>query len=232
MDNFLFTKEEATKLFDDNISVRENKELLKKADARMGYVVETMSAIIGRNWAWFDFDNENSYDSGNPVRGYFDKDIYSNSIDLVGQYSVIKNPDFDKYERSFPTNWLWTNFEVELKKEVDEFEAEHKAVEQKRLDAKNHLQNIRNNSKDLQEKLYDKIPSEMRNNFSFKSAEQIHKERLDKDNTDLQEAKRLLKEQEDYLRQILTAEEFEIIQFKRPEDLVQRMHSKSKKHKR
>jgi hypothetical protein len=229
MTNFIFSKEEAAKLFDDNISVKENKELIKKADLRFSYIMETMAAIIGRKFDWFDFDNENSSDNGNPIRGYFDPEDYSDNISFVGKSIATKNKDFDKYEYDFPTKWLWTNFEAELQEEVGAFEAKGKAIVQKRLDAENQVKDIAKSTKALQEKIYSNIPAEMRNNFSFKSPEQIYKERKDASNEELQAAKKLLQEQEDYLRRTLTPEEFEIIQIKKPEDLLQRKNSKKMK---
>ncbi len=229
MDNFLFTKEEAAKIFDDNTSVKEQKELIKKADARFGYIMETMASIIGRKWDWFDFDNENGSDNGNPIRGYFDPEDYSNHISFVGQSTAIKNEDFDGYDYDFPTSWLWTNFESQLQKEVDEFEAKNKAIEQERLDAKNNLQSIAKGIKSIQDKIYANIPQEMRNNFSFKSPEQVHKDRLNASNEEYQTAKKILEEQQEYLRKTLTPEEFEIIQFKKPEDLMQRKNAKKLK---
>jgi len=229
MENFLFTKEEATKIFDDNTSVKEQKDLVKKADSRFGYIMETMSAIIGRKFEWFDFDNENSSDNGNPIRGYFDPEYYSDSISFVGKVIATKNKDFDIYEYDFPTSWLWTNFETQLQEEVEQFEAKNKTIEQKRLDAENQVKDIAKNAKALQEKIYANIPHEMRNSFSFKSPEQIYKEQKDASNEELQAAKKLLKEQEDHLRSVLSPEEFAIIQLKKPEDLIQRKNAKKMK---
>jgi hypothetical protein len=232
MDNFLFTKEEADKLFDDNISVWENKDLLKKADSRLEYVIETMATIIGRKFDWYDFDNENSSDNGNPIRGYFSPEDYRTEVYFIGKDFATKNEDFHKYDRSFPTKWLWTNFEDELQKEVADFEAKNEAIKQEQLDAKDNLQKIAQSMKSVQAKIFANIPPEMRNNFSFKSPEQVHKERLNKANDEYQAAQKLLKEQEDYLRNTLSPEEFEIIQLKKPEDLLQRANSKAKKPKR
>lgn len=229
MDNFLFTKEEAAKIFDENISVKEQKELIKKADFRFAYIMETMSTIIGKKFDWYDFENEDSSDNGNPIRGYFDPEEYSEHISFVGASKSIKNDDFDNYKYDFPTIWLWTNFEKELQKEVDAFEAEKEVIKQKKSETKNNLDSINKSMKVIQEKIYANIPPEMRNSFSFKSAEQVHKERLNDANQQYQEAKKLLQEQEEHLRNTLSPEEFAIIQFKKPEDLLQRTNSKKMK---
>jgi hypothetical protein len=118
MTNFLFTEEESNKLFDDNLSEQEQNKLLKKADERFQYIMKVSGEIIGRKWEWFDFITQNE----NSSRGYFCKDTFKNEIEFIGQSSVIKNYGFDQYDNCVPTNWLWTNFEEALKKEVEQFE--------------------------------------------------------------------------------------------------------------
>lgn len=118
MTNFLLNKEETTNLFGNNLSDIKQKQLLEKVNSRFQYIIKASSEIIGRNWSWCDFTT----DSGESNRGYFCKETYRKEIEFIGQCSILKNYGFDKYDNEVPTEWLWTNFEDNLKKEVANFE--------------------------------------------------------------------------------------------------------------
>ena len=115
---YKMTEAEVILLLDENTSVKTFKDLSSLASQRFNYIIQTMSNIVGRKVEWFDYDNE----GGNEYSpGYFDTILYSSNISFVGEFKILKNPDFTKYDYSFPTSWLYQDFEQNLTDELNLF---------------------------------------------------------------------------------------------------------------
>jgi hypothetical protein len=171
------TKEEFDKLFDLDVSVRAKKEVEAKLAGRFDYIIHKMADIIGRTVHWYDYDNE----GGEYSPGYFDSDSYDTNIGYVGEFGSTKNEGFDTYQDSFPTTWLYEDFEAKLAQEVKEFNVEEqKAQEQKNKD--------KEKGKEIKAGILAKLTPEERCYIVFAKPEQV------------QEAQRSLKKQEDKLK--------------------------------
>lgn len=171
------TKEEFDKLFDLDISVSERKAVEAKVVERFDYIIHKMADIIGRKVHWYDYDNE----GGEYSPGYFDSDSYSTDISYVGEFSSTKNEGFDVYENAFPTVWLYQDFEAQLAQEIKEYNVEEKkAQEQKSKD--------KEKGNEIKAGILAKLTPEERCYVVFAKPEQV------------QEAKRILKKQEDKLK--------------------------------
>lgn len=118
MENHKLTEEEFKSLFDENISVKKQKDLMAKVCNRFSYIMEQKCKILNKRLNWYDFDNE----GGESSPGYFDPDIYKSEIGFVGHIQHIdKKNNFDKYDYAFPTVWLKEDFEKGLEQEFKEF---------------------------------------------------------------------------------------------------------------
>lgn len=116
--NHKLTSDQFDKLFSPNTTVDEFKELKKLVSNRFSYIITQMSDIIGRNYSWYDFDNEGG-DEYSP--GSFDPQDYAQEVGIIAPYQATKNLNFDQYQEHFPTSWLKDDFEESLKQEVAAF---------------------------------------------------------------------------------------------------------------
>lgn len=235
MDNHLFTEQDAKDIFSEDITVKHHKELKEKANERFCYIMAQMAKIIGREIVWFDFDNE----GGNEYSpGYFDKDLYDKNVTFVGEIKATRNKEFNKYDESFPTQWLWTNFEKELEEEVKIFvEAENHKKEVQKNEAKNKKEALENfNAKlpKLKTAVYDKVAGDILVNINFKTPERMYYEsNLDEKHKELEQIKDMINVQREILRNTLTPEEFNAVDFKAPEKILhEREVAKSKSKNR
>jgi hypothetical protein len=237
-DNHKLTQEEFNELFDDNVSVKRNKELSKKAAERFCYVIHTLEQIVGRKWHWFDFNNEDGEDH----RGFFDSNLYENEIAFTGEMATTDNRDFTLYDEEFPTTWLKDDFEAKVQAEVNEFahakNIEEQAKKAQKQAEQNLMKTIKDGLPDLKRSVYEKTDPQFRSLFTFKSAEEIladQKKSL-KVNEDMAKFAREIENHKAYLQSQLSAEEFSALKFKSIEQLwqeeqVRLAKDSQKKHK-
>lgn len=230
--NYLFTEKDTTDIFSEDITVKRYKELQEKANDRFCYIIAQIAKIVGREVIWFDFDNE----GGEFARGYFDKDLYSQEITFVGQSHPTRNTDFIHYDDCFPTKWLWTNFEKELEAEVSTFaevEREKKEAEKNQDKEKQvAIDNFNEQLPKLKTAIYNKVAESILVNINFKTAERMHYETtFDKKNKQLEGIKDMINMQREVLRQNLTPEEFNAIEFKAPDKILHEMNALNSKKK-
>lgn len=160
----LLTQEEFDMLFDDNVSVKKQKQLQEKVGNRFVYIMHEMTQILDRELIWFDFDNE----GGERRPGYFDSDKYKNEIRFVGD--MHNKTKFFEYENSFPTTWLKEDFEDALKLEYQDFLAEKKQNEKKEIEDRKAFKNLVN---EVKEKIFEKLTDEEKCFINFASENDI-----------------------------------------------------------
>ena len=102
----LLSKERVHLLYSEDITVREKKEILNEVNERFEEIIKRITTKL----SWFDFDN--GFDE---TDGYFD--IHSDDITFTGDFILI--PWFGD-DWSFPTRWLYIDYEDELMQRVKE----------------------------------------------------------------------------------------------------------------
>lgn len=231
MDNHLFTEQEAKDIFSEDITVKRYKELKDKANERFCYIMTQIAKIVGREIVWFDFDNEGGNEDS---PGYFDKDLYDEQITFVGEIKITRNKDFIHYDDSFPTKWLWNNFEKDLENEVQNFVEEEKKKKEEKLSEANEkkaaVDQLNVKLPRLKVTISEKIPTDVLSNINFKTAERMYYETtFDEKHKELEEIKDMINIQREMLRNTLTAEEFNAVDFKSPDKILhERQAAKSK----
>lgn len=180
IENFKLTQEEFKSIFDENISVKKQKELMDKVSDRFTYIVKKMGEILNWNVVWFDFSNE----GGERYPGYFDPIQYSENVGFVGEINSKNN--FRKYEDCFPVSWLSEDFEVGLKKEFDDFLVQEK--EQKKKE-KQEQENWKKEVAQKKEEIFSKLTPEERCFLNMASDSEI-KSRLKKLEAESRKAQR------------------------------------------
>ena len=113
------TDDQYAQLFNPDTCVANFKKLQTQVSQRLSYIISQIETIVGRNYKWYDFDNEGGNERS---PGSFDPQIYSNTIGITGEY--INTNDFDNYDNEIPTSWLKDNFESRLKNEFAQFVAQ------------------------------------------------------------------------------------------------------------
>lgn len=231
MHDTLLLEQEGKDLFNKK-TIKQNKQLLKKGDERLTYIIKTIGNIVGRDLLNIDNTTTGPNGDSDPIKVYLDADSFDNDITFQAKFIAIKNRNFTKYDEHFPTSWLWTNFEEQLTEEVKLYEVQLQVKEQQIQDEKTK---ITNDLKKIKTDVDSKIPDSMKNSFVFKSVDQLHNELEDskKIPTPLEEITKRLEEQKEYLKGALTPEEFQTIQFKTPNMLLfeMKMTEKVKKIK-
>lgn len=99
------TKEEFDMLSSDDLTVKHQKEILDKISSRMQYIVGSIHAASGGTLHWYDYDN-----CMGDRAGFFNVDAYPDNISLEGNFDFHHYP----HGNSFPTRWLYSDFEAEL----------------------------------------------------------------------------------------------------------------------
>lgn len=120
----MITKEQFDRLYDENITVKEQKDILTLIDKRFSDLFIIVLKVKG-DGAWFDYSN-----GYGEVDGEFDPKRYQTSIDFDGGNLKIKEP----YEYEIPTRWLWTpDAEVieEYNRETQKYKNEELAKKEK-----------------------------------------------------------------------------------------------------
>lgn len=151
--NYKLTQEQFNQLIDENTSRKTFKDLSSLATSRFDYIINKMASIIGFEVDWYDYANEGG-DEYSP--GHFDPDEYSSEISFTGVFKKHKNPEFDKYSLSFPTSWLYQDFENSLISEVNQFIQKKELVKQQKQQAQQQLQqNVDTTKQNILSKLSD-----------------------------------------------------------------------------
>ena len=127
------------KVIDELLTVKEMNEINWNITDRCDYIIRKIFEIQGGKVEWWDFSN--GRDSSD---GYFDADRYKTDIRFIGEFKG--NWDNFYMTDSFPTNWLWENFEDSLTKEVGDWKDK---VAIKKEEAKNKKIERENKNKEL-----------------------------------------------------------------------------------
>ena len=135
--NYKLTQEQFNQLIDENTSRKTFKELSSLVTCRFDYIINKMASIIGFEVEWYDYANEGGNE---PSLGYFDPEKYASEISFTGVFKKHRNPEFDKYSFSFPTSWLFQDFENSLISEVNQFIQKKELVKQQKQQAQQQLQ--------------------------------------------------------------------------------------------
>jgi hypothetical protein len=110
------TKEDYLKLADDSISKREYDTIIGNIDNRFD---EIMKFIAIGKIHWYDYSNGDSHAE---IDGHFVPNNYGirDYIGFEGDYT-IPEPYADS---GIPIRWLWEDFEVEFKHEVEKYKSQ------------------------------------------------------------------------------------------------------------
>lgn len=111
------------KLLNETMSVKEAREFSPAVDMRLGYIVHMIHLLQGSSVRWLDFDN-----NGHETRGYFDSTRYESETDYDGEFTH----NIDLYDRYFPTQWFYQDFEDELLNEIKGENESASILEQKK----------------------------------------------------------------------------------------------------
>lgn len=159
--NYKLTKEEFDSLYDKNITVYKYDEIISKIDERFEYICDKflIKNYKNGNSPWYDYSNIDitRYDS----EGYFDTAGYKEKIFIRGE-----NIDYpDGYYKSFPTRWLWEDFEEELKETIDKAKKKEQKEKQKR---KTYVEERKKKIEILKESIRQKLTPEEFKILKFK----------------------------------------------------------------
>ena len=135
--NYKLTQEQFNQLIDENTSRKTFKDLSSLVTCRFDYIINKMASIIGFEVDWYDYANEGGNEHS---LGHFDPEAYASKISFTGVFKKHKNPEFDKYSFSFPTSWLFQDFENSLISEVNQFIQKKELVKQQKQQAQQQLQ--------------------------------------------------------------------------------------------
>lgn len=102
-------KADFDRLTSDSITKKDYDILLKCISSRVHEIVMFM---CGGKYKWYDFANEDG--EGKP--GWFDPVWYKDDIELTGSFT-FPDPYFNP--PSFPTRWIYEDFEEEFKRTVE-----------------------------------------------------------------------------------------------------------------
>ena len=152
--NYKLTQEQFNQLIDQNTSRKTFKDLSSLVTCRFDYIINKMASIIGFEVDWYDYANEGGNDEYS--LGHFDPEAYASKISFTGVFKKHKNPEFDKYSFSFPTSWLYQDFENSLVSEVNQFIQKKELVKQQKQQAQQQLQqNVDTTKQNILSKLSD-----------------------------------------------------------------------------
>jgi hypothetical protein len=229
--NYILEPEDFKQIFNENIMLKKHNQLIGKIEERFSYIMNQLSLIVGYNWSWFDFDNEN----GEYQRGYFDSTRYKEFVYFVGEKHNEKNPEYIKYDNFFPISWLYEDFEEGLTEEVklleDTKNQKNKEKTVKEKIKKASIQLISQELVQVKKEVYTKIPPHLRSLFTLKTAQEIYQNRM---NAQKQEDERLiqirqeLEQNKEEIKNYLTPQEYEALEFKKAEDIYKSEKSKQK----
>lgn len=109
-------KSKMDKVFDGSMTLKDMDSVMVVITDRCDYVVRKIFEIQGGKVDWWDFSNEGGKDGPS---GYFDHNRYKNEVRFIGLFSG----NWDKFyiTDSFPTSWLWEDFESKLTQEIKDW---------------------------------------------------------------------------------------------------------------
>lgn len=107
------TKEQFERIYYDLITVAELNDTVAAIDKRFSQIMDHIIYNKKHHCQWYDYDNCD-YDSEDS-HGSFDKERYKDDILFGGENLKVPEP----YQESFPTRWLWEDFEEEFAREVE-----------------------------------------------------------------------------------------------------------------
>jgi len=125
-------QEEVLSLENSDITVKQHKAICDKINTRFYYIVQQIFKANSCKMSWCDFDNEGGNERS---PGSFDIARYKEDIGFTGE-SARDSHWLNYYSDSFPTRWLWEDFELELKTEIAKEKEAEAAAKQKIKDQK------------------------------------------------------------------------------------------------
>lgn len=147
-----------------SLTVKEFNKISEKINSRCNYIVRKLITKLGGIVDWWDFDNESGREDG--PQGYFDPEIHFESVGYIGKFRYNKYPPpIFKFlhnkgywlEHSFPTKWIWTDFEDELDKLINEYpQWESEKIQKKLINKEKRIQ-----QKQQKEKLIESALSKL-----------------------------------------------------------------------
>ena len=143
------------KLTSDNITKKEYENILVKINDRLDEIVTVMGK---KKTDWYDFDNEGGTCES---PGKFDPERYNEIICITG---TVRFPE--PYEDlSFPTRWLWEDFEEEFNVKVREAREEKETLKQK---AKAKREELKRKAEEMKQIIKSKLTKEELKWIKFK----------------------------------------------------------------
>lgn len=149
-----------------SLTVKEFNKVSEKIHSRCNYIVRKFITTFGGIVDWWDFDNEGGEDG---PQGYFEPESYFESVGYTGKFRYNKYPHdlfgflhkkgYD-LEYSFPTKWIWTDFEDELD-ELDKLINEYSQWKNKKIQKKLINKEKRIQQKQQKEKLIQSALSKL-----------------------------------------------------------------------
>lgn len=152
MNEHKITKKEFEKLYNPKITLREHNEIISKIDDRFYEIVTAMIPGIKKN-GWIDYGNCGYSEDG--ADGHFDVDEYKTEISVGGDYAFLPEPYGD--DNSFPTRWLWEDFEDEFNREVSKCLTDK---EREKLELKQKRQSLKLKKEAIWESVKQKLTKE------------------------------------------------------------------------
>lgn len=162
--NYKLTQEQFNQLIDQNTSRKTFKELSSLVTCRFDYIINKMASIIGFEVDWYDYANEGGNE---PSLGHFDPEAYASKISFTGVFKKHKNPEFDKYNFSFPTSWLYQDFENSLVSEVNQF------IQKKELVKQQYQQQLQHSVDTTKQNILSKLSDDEKIFIFFNSPEAV-----------------------------------------------------------
>ena len=152
MNKHKITKEEFLSLYNPKITKHRYDVIIDKINDRFSEIVLTMIPNVTKK-GWFDYGNC-GYD-GDGYAGRFDPSEYKEEIIVGGEYCFLPEPY--GCDNSFPTRWLWEDFEDEFNKEVTKFLSDK---ERKKLESKQKREALKIKKAAIWESVKQKITKE------------------------------------------------------------------------
>jgi len=121
----MITKEQFYSLYSDDITKKQYDKIIEKIDERFTEICKRFVIKTDKYEPWYDYGNAIFEDETS--KGFFDPQEYKSDIRIIGEHL---NPP-PGYDWSFPTRWLWEDFEEELKQTVKNFKEQEKARKEK-----------------------------------------------------------------------------------------------------
>ena len=165
--NYKLTQEQFNQLIDQNTSRKTFKDLSSLVTCRFDYIINKMASIIGFEVDWYDYANEGGNEHS---LGHFDPEAYASKISFTGVFKKHKNPEFDKYSFSFPTSWLYQDFENSLVSEFNQFIQKKELVKQQKQQEQQQLQHSVDTTK---QNILSKLSDDEKNFIFFNSPEAV-----------------------------------------------------------